>query len=120
MQSSLCNCCSQGFSRRGPGVEAHIQMYFPFDEKNVELFLLNLYFLFNHLQLAADNNSKFCCFFKNNKQGMIFHEKCLLADNSNVFHENCLLADNSHEISYLIFSKIKNMSAAVVIGALRV
>ena len=24
-----------------------------------------------------------------------------------IFHENCLLADNSHEISYLIFSKIK-------------
>ena len=43
-----------------------------------------------------------------------------------IFHENCLLADNSHEISYLIFSKIKTdfeknlSSAAVVNGALRV
>ena len=45
-----------------------------------------------------------------------------------IFHENCLLADNSHEISYLIFSKIRKLfkmsqnlsSAAVVIGALRV
>ena len=43
-----------------------------------------------------------------------------------IFHENCLLADNSHEISYLIFSKkleklSQNLSsAAVVIGALRV
>ena len=43
-----------------------------------------------------------------------------------IFHENCLLADNSHEISYLIFfSKLGNMSqnlssAAVMIGALRV
>ena len=42
-----------------------------------------------------------------------------------IFHENCLLADNSHEISYLIFSKIRKdvanlSSAAVVIGALRV
>ena len=42
-----------------------------------------------------------------------------------IFHENCLLADNSHEISYLILliSK-KNFAklsfAAVVIGALRV
>ena len=40
-----------------------------------------------------------------------------------IFHENHLLADNSHEISYLIFSKIKKdvakLSAAVVIGALR-
>ena len=42
-----------------------------------------------------------------------------------VFHENCLLADNSHEISYLIFfGKLEKMSenlssAAVVIGALR-
>ena len=43
-----------------------------------------------------------------------------------IFHENCLLADDSHEISYLIF--FKNLercrkilsSAAVVIGALRV
>ena len=42
-----------------------------------------------------------------------------------IFHENCLLADNSHEISNLIFSKIRKdvgylLSAAVVIGALRV
>ena len=43
-----------------------------------------------------------------------------------LFHENCLLADNSHEISYLIFfRKLEKMSenlssAAVVIGALRV
>ena len=42
-----------------------------------------------------------------------------------IFHENCLLADNSHETSYLIFFKIWKMlqnlpSAAVVIGALRV
>ena len=42
-----------------------------------------------------------------------------------IFHENCLLVDNSHEISYLIFSTIRKMSqnlssAAVVIGALRV
>ena len=41
-----------------------------------------------------------------------------------IFHENCLLADNSREISYL-FSKIVKMSqnlssAAVVNGALRV
>ena len=43
-----------------------------------------------------------------------------------IFHENCLLADNSHEISYLIFFRIlgkisQNLSsAAVVVGALRV
>ena len=43
-----------------------------------------------------------------------------------IFHENCLLADNSHEISYLIFfQKLGKLSqnlssAAVVIGALRV
>ena len=43
-----------------------------------------------------------------------------------IFHENCLLADNSHEISYLIFfRKLAKMSqnlssAVVVIGALRV
>ena len=43
-----------------------------------------------------------------------------------IFHENRLLADNFHEISYLsFFSKIrkdveKNISAAVVICALRV
>ena len=41
-----------------------------------------------------------------------------------IFHENCLLADDSHEISYLIcFQKLGKMlqnlsSAAVVIGAL--
>ena len=39
-----------------------------------------------------------------------------------IFHENCLLADDSHEISYLIFfQNYQNLSsAAVVIGALRV
>ena len=44
-----------------------------------------------------------------------------------IFHENCLLADNSHEILYLtlLFQKLGKMlehlsSAAVVIGALRV
>ena len=43
-----------------------------------------------------------------------------------IFHENCLLADNSREISCLIlFRKLGKMSenlssAAVVIGALRV
>ena len=43
-----------------------------------------------------------------------------------IFHESCLLADNSHEISYLIFFRkfgkmLKNLSsAAVLIGALRV
>ena len=43
-----------------------------------------------------------------------------------IFHENCLLADNSHAISFLIFfQKLRKMSqnllsAAVVIGALRV
>ena len=42
-----------------------------------------------------------------------------------LFHENCLLADNSHEISYLIFfRKLGKMSQnvssdAVVIGSLR-
>ena len=43
-----------------------------------------------------------------------------------IFHENCLLADNSHEIWYLIsFKNLGNMSqnlssAAVMICALRV
>ena len=43
-----------------------------------------------------------------------------------IFHENCLLADNSYKISYLIFfRKLGKMwqnlsSAAVVIGVLRV
>ena len=43
-----------------------------------------------------------------------------------IFHENRLLADNSHEILYLIFFKkirkmsLKLLSAAVMIGALRV
>ena len=43
-----------------------------------------------------------------------------------IFHENCLLADNSHELSCLIFfqklGKISEnlSSAAVVIGILRV
>ena len=40
-----------------------------------------------------------------------------------IFHENCLLADNSYVISYLTFRKLGKMSqklsAAVVIGALR-
>ena len=42
-----------------------------------------------------------------------------------IFHENRLLADNSHEITYLIFFELGKisqnlLSAAVVIGALRV
>ena len=43
-----------------------------------------------------------------------------------IFHEDCLLVDNPHEMSYLIFFlKLGKMSenllsAAVVIGALRV
>ena len=43
-----------------------------------------------------------------------------------IFHENCLLADDSHEISYLMFFlKLEKMSqnllsAAVVIAAKRV
>ena len=42
-----------------------------------------------------------------------------------IFYDNGLLADNSHEISYLIFSKIRKdvanfSSAAVTIGTLRV
>ena len=43
-----------------------------------------------------------------------------------IFHENCLLADDSHELSFLIFFRklgkmLKNLSsAAVVIDALRV
>ena len=42
-----------------------------------------------------------------------------------IFRENRLLADNSQDISYLIYSKKRKMSqkmlsAAVVIGALRV
>ena len=43
-----------------------------------------------------------------------------------IFHDNCLLADDSHVISYLIICrKLGKMSqnlpsAAVVIGALRV
>ena len=43
-----------------------------------------------------------------------------------IFHENCLLAEDSHEISYVIFFKKLGkmfpnlLSAAVVIGALRV
>ena len=43
-----------------------------------------------HLDIEADDNFKFCRFFKNNLSGMIFHE-------------NRLFADDSHEISYLIF-----------------
>ena len=66
-----------------------------------------------HLEFAAEDNFKFCRSFKNNKQGLIFHD-------------NCLLADNFHEISYQLFlQKLGKMSqnlssAAVVIGALRV
>ena len=42
-----------------------------------------------------------------------------------IFHENCLLVDNSDEISYLSFRKLRKMSqnlssVAVVIGALGV
>ena len=41
-----------------------------------------------------------------------------------IFHENRLLADDSHEISYFIFfdnqETCRKISAAVVIGALRV
>ena len=42
-----------------------------------------------------------------------------------IFHETCLLADNSREISYILFRKLRKMlhilsSAAFVIGALRV
>ena len=55
------------------------------------------------ISFAADDSFKFCCFFKNNKQGM-------------VFHENRLLADDSHEISYLIFfSKIKKDVVKIVV-----
>ena len=35
-----------------------------------------------HLYFAADDNLKFCRFFKNKEQGMIFHENRLLADDS--------------------------------------
>ena len=45
-----------------------------------------------HLQFAAEDNCKFCHFFKKFKSGIIFHE-------------NCLLADDSHVIPYLIFVK---------------
>ena len=44
---------------------------------------------------AVEDNFKFCRFFKNNEQGMIFHE-------------NCLLADDSHEISCLVYYFLKN------------
>ena len=42
-----------------------------------------------------------------------------------IFHENCLLADNSHDIIPYFFRKLGKMSenlssAAVVVGALRV
>ena len=42
-----------------------------------------------------------------------------------IFHENHLLVDDSHELSYHFFKKLgkmtkKLLSAAVVIGALRV
>ena len=32
-----------------------------------------------------------------------------------IFHENCLLADNSHEIPYLIFSEIRKDVAKIVV-----
>ena len=32
-----------------------------------------------------------------------------------IFHENCLLADNSHVISYLIFSEIRKIVAKFVV-----
>ena len=32
-----------------------------------------------------------------------------------IFHDNCLLADNSHEISYLILSKIRKDVAKFVV-----
>ena len=32
-----------------------------------------------------------------------------------IFRENCLLADNSHEISFLIFSKIRKDVAKFVV-----
>ena len=32
-----------------------------------------------------------------------------------IVHENCLLADNSHEISYLIFSKIRKDVGKIVV-----
>ena len=61
---------------------------------------------------AVVGTFKSCCFFKNSKSGMIFHE-------------NRLLADDSHEVSYLIFFENwerfrKFFSSAVVIGVLRV
>ena len=42
-----------------------------------------------------------------------------------IFHENRLLADDSHEISFLVFRKLRKLSQNVssatdVIGALRV
>ena len=57
-----------------------------------------------------------------------FQSLPLFQNNKNlmIFHENCLLADDSHEISYFIFVKkigkmLQNMScAAVVIDALKV
>ena len=55
-----------------------------------------------HLLFAADDNFKCCCFFKNNNKGL-------------TFHANRLLADHSHEISYLIFSKIKKDVAKCVV-----
>ena len=60
------------------------------DKAYLSLGLLSPLTLKRHLEFAADDNFKFCCFFKNNKSGMIFHE-------------NRLLADDSHEISYPFF-----------------
>ena len=53
--------------------------------------------------IAADDNFKFCWFFKKKKKyGMLLHE-------------DRLLADDSHEISYLIFSKIRKDVAKFVV-----
>ena len=42
-----------------------------------------------------------------------------------IFHENCLLADNSHELSYLIFFEksgklSQNLSSATIVAGLSV
>ena len=52
--------------------------------------------------ICSRRQFQICCFFKNNKKGMIYYE-------------NRLLADDSHEISYLIFSEFgKDVSKVVV------
>ena len=58
------------------------------------------YPLKRHLYFAAEDNLKFCRFFKNNEKGMIFHE-------------NRLLADDSYKISYLIF--LENLESGLKI-----